>query len=146
MSDGRPDKAEPVAWAADDAAQTLPLLDYLQLLWFRRRLIIVITLFVAVVAWIQVNEIQDIYSARSTMLIGQPESRVVDIETVLAGTGTGDDVATEIEVLRSRVLAARIIERLKASDHPKNFDYTPVRTSTSDFKDDVFTIVRIFWN
>ncbi len=29
----------------------------------------------------------------------------------------------------------RIIERLKASDHPKNFDYTPVRTSTSDFKD-----------
>jgi len=30
---------------------------------------------------------------------------------------------------------ARIIERLKASDHPKNFDYTPVRTTTSDFKD-----------
>jgi capsular polysaccharide biosynthesis protein len=54
--------------------KTLPLLDYLQLLWFRRRLILVITLFVAVVAWIQVNEIQDIYSARSTMLIGLPES------------------------------------------------------------------------
>jgi signal transduction histidine kinase len=30
---------------------------------------------------------------------------------------------------------SRIIERLKASDHPKNFDYTPVRTSTSDFKE-----------
>lgn len=28
----------------------------------------------------------------------------------------------------------RIIERLKASDHPKNFDYTPVRTSTTDFR------------
>ena len=29
----------------------------------------------------------------------------------------------------------RIIERLKASDHPKNFDYRPVKTSTADFKD-----------
>ena len=28
----------------------------------------------------------------------------------------------------------RIIDRLKASDHPKNFDYTPVKTSTADFK------------
>lgn len=27
-----------------------------------------------------------------------------------------------------------IIERLKTSGHPKNFDYTPVNTSTSDFK------------
>jgi uncharacterized protein involved in exopolysaccharide biosynthesis len=81
LNDQRSDQVETAAArAADDAAQTLPLLDYLQLLWFRRRLILVITLFVAVVAWIQVNEIQDIYSARSTMLIGQPESRVVDIK------------------------------------------------------------------
>lgn len=28
----------------------------------------------------------------------------------------------------------QIIERLKNSNHPKNFDYTPVHTSTSDFK------------
>jgi len=27
-----------------------------------------------------------------------------------------------------------IIDRLKSSDHPRNFDYTPVRTSTVDFK------------
>ncbi len=29
----------------------------------------------------------------------------------------------------------KIIERLKASNHPKNFDYTPVKTTSSDFKD-----------
>ncbi|OFY52267.1 MAG: hypothetical protein A2X22_07945 [Bacteroidetes bacterium GWF2_49_14] len=28
----------------------------------------------------------------------------------------------------------RIIEKLKRSDHPKNFDYTPVGTSTTDFR------------
>jgi capsular exopolysaccharide synthesis family protein len=120
LNDQRATKHEPeAAWQADDAAQTLPLLDYLQLLWFRRRLIIVITLFVAVAAYIRVNEIQDLYSARSTMLIGVPETRVVDIETVLAGNRSGDDVATEIEVLRSRVLAAKIIERLNLLNSPE---------------------------
>jgi signal transduction histidine kinase len=29
----------------------------------------------------------------------------------------------------------KIIQRLKVSDHPKNFDYTPVNTSTADFKE-----------
>ena len=29
----------------------------------------------------------------------------------------------------------KIIERLKSSNHPKNFNYTPVKTSTADFKD-----------
>ncbi len=28
----------------------------------------------------------------------------------------------------------KIIDRLKSTDHPKNFDYTPVNTSTTDFK------------
>ena len=28
----------------------------------------------------------------------------------------------------------RIIEKLKRSDHPKNFDYSPVKTSTTDFQ------------
>ncbi len=62
----------------------MPLLDYLQLLWFRRKLIIAITMFVTVVGYIQVNEIKNVYSATSTMVIGLPESQVVDIEEVLS--------------------------------------------------------------
>jgi capsular exopolysaccharide synthesis family protein len=110
----RPDtSSQDLAWEAEDSSgQALPLLDYLQLLWFRRKLILVITLFVAVVSYIHVNEIQDIYTARSTMVVGLPESRVVDIETVLSGSSSPGDVTTEIEVLRSRVLAAKVIERL----------------------------------
>ena len=42
----------------DEGGQTLPLLDYLQLLWFRRKLILVITLFVGIIGYIHVNEIK----------------------------------------------------------------------------------------
>ena len=38
-----------LAWE-EDSGDKLPILDYLQLLWFRRKLIVAITIFVAVVA------------------------------------------------------------------------------------------------
>jgi len=107
------------AWETEDSGQTLPILDYLQLLWFRRKLILAITIFVAVVAYIQVNEIKNVYSAKSTMLIGIPESRVVDIETVLSRSNSYGDVNSEIEVLRSRVLAAKVIDRLGLLNDPE---------------------------
>ena len=44
------------------------MLDYLQLLWFRKKMIIAITLFAAVIGYIQVSEIRNVYSATATML------------------------------------------------------------------------------
>ena len=44
----------------EDTGDKLPILDYLQLLWFRKKLIAAITLFVAVVAYIHVSEIKNI--------------------------------------------------------------------------------------
>ena len=106
-------------WEDDDSEQTLPLLDYLQLLWFRRKLIIAITMFVAVVGYIQVSEIKNVYTATSTMVIGLPESQVVNIEAVLSRSNSVSDLAGEIEVLRSRVLAAKVIERLDLLNYPE---------------------------
>ena len=114
-----PGKASPAPWQAEDTEQTLPLLDYLQLLWFRRKLIVAITVFVAVVSFIQVNEIKNVYSAQSTMLIGIPESQVVDIKEVLRRSNSYGDVVSEIEVLRSRVLAAKVVQRLGLLSDPE---------------------------
>jgi uncharacterized protein involved in exopolysaccharide biosynthesis len=72
-----------------------------------------------VVGYIQVSEIKDVYSAQSTLLIGVPESQVVDIETVLSGSNSYGDVISEMEVLRSRGLAAKVIERLKLLNNPE---------------------------
>ncbi len=52
-------------------------------MWFRRKLILVITLFVTVIGYIQVNEIKNIYSATSNRDGATAETRVVDIESVL---------------------------------------------------------------
>ncbi len=122
MNDGQSEATLNVPWETEEPEQSFPLLDYLQLLWFRRRLIIAITLFVAVIAYIHVNEIKNVYTAQATMMINIPESRVVDIEAVLARKNSYGDVASEIEVLRSRMLAAKVIERLGLLNHP---DFNP---------------------
>ena len=77
---------------AEQAGEEFPLLDYVQQLWFRKRLIIAITLFVAVVGWIHVNQIKSVYTATSTLMIGVPQSNVVDIEAVLTRDVYGDEI------------------------------------------------------
>ena len=69
--------------------------------------------------YIQVNEIKNVYSATSTMVIGLPESQVVNIQEVLSRSNSVSDLAGEIEVLRSRVLAAKVIERLDLLNYPE---------------------------
>ena len=91
--------------------EAFPLLDYLQLLWFRRRVIILITLLVGVLGWLHVNQLQSIYTARSTLLIGVTE-RPVDLNQVLYQRYFGLEAPEEVEVLRSRGLAEKVITRL----------------------------------
>ena len=107
------------SWEAEETGQAFPLMDYLQLLWFRRKLIIAITVFISVVGYVQVNEIKNVYTAKSTMIIGVPESRVVDIEEVLNYSNSAYDLPAQVEVLRSRVLAAKVIKRLGLLNDPE---------------------------
>jgi len=99
--------------------QALPLRDYLQLLWFRRKLILAITIFVAAIGYIQVNEIKNIYTATSTLMVGLPEQRVIDIKSVVNDNASNNGAEGEIEVLRSRVLAAKVIKRLNLLSNPE---------------------------
>jgi len=112
MTDSHPDSSLNPAWETEDTGQSFPLLDYLQLLWFRRKLIVAITIFVVVVGYIQVNEIKNVYTASSTLMTSLPQARVVDIETVLSGDGYGDKNLRQLEILRSRSLVGKVIDRL----------------------------------
>ncbi len=82
MMDPQAGKNTQDKWEADEAGQSFPLLDYLQLLWFRKKLILALTIFITIIGYIQVNEIKNVYTASSILLIGIPESKVVDFETV----------------------------------------------------------------
>jgi len=96
-----------------EAEEPFPLLDYLQLLWFRRRLIIAVTLFVAIIGFIHVNQLVNVYTASSTLMINVPETNVVDIDQVVTRQSRfGNLPAGESEVLQSRGLAAKVINKL----------------------------------
>jgi len=103
----------------ESAGQGFPVFEYLQLLWYRKKLILAITVFVSVVGWIQVNQIRDLYSATSTLMLGTQKTQAVDIESVVEREYWGDRMLTEIEVLRSRGLARKVVERLNLQNYPE---------------------------
>jgi capsular exopolysaccharide synthesis family protein len=105
--------------AAEAQGQEFPLLEYLQLLWYRKKLILAITAFVAVVGWVQVNQIRNIYTATSTLMLGVQKAQAVDIESVITRDYWGDMVLAEMEVLRSRGLARKVVARLKLYNYPE---------------------------
>jgi capsular exopolysaccharide synthesis family protein len=98
--------------SAETPEEGLPLLEYAQLLWYRKKLILAITVFVSVVGWVHVNQIRSIYTASSKMMLGVQQTQAVDIEAVLKRDYWGDQVLAEMEVLRSRGLARKVAERL----------------------------------
>jgi capsular exopolysaccharide synthesis family protein len=127
----------PAPWEQDPSDElsgdAFPILDYLQLLWFRKKLIIAITIFVGAVGWIQVNEIRSIYTASSKLMVGTPQSNVVNIEEVLTRDIWGDAVLGEIEVIKSRGLAAKVVERLNLVNYQ---EFNPrLRTPEKSFFD-----------
>jgi capsular exopolysaccharide synthesis family protein len=82
-------------------------------------MILALTVFVAVVGYIQISEIKNVFSATSTMLVGMPAERVVDIEEVLRPNAARADAREEVEVLRSRELAARVVQRMGLLNYPE---------------------------
>ena len=92
--------------------EPFPLLDYLQLLWFRRRLIILLTVFAGIFGYLYAQQLQSIYTAQSTLLIGVQDSKPADLNQVLYQRYFGLEAAEELELLRSRGLAEKVITRM----------------------------------
>lgn len=92
--------------------EPFPLLDYLQLLWFRRRLILVITILVSVIGYIQVNQVRNIYSASSSILIGIQQANASDFNSYMARNYGNMEPTEEVEILKSRGLAEKVIGNL----------------------------------
>ncbi len=98
----------PTASPADEPS----LVDLLHTLWFRRRLLFSTALFIIVVGITVVFQMVPRYTASSGMMIGVPKTYQVYIEQVMdAGFESETAIASEVEVLRSRVLAGKLIEK-----------------------------------
>ncbi len=97
--------------------EPFPLLDYLQLLWFRRRLILVITILVSVIGYIQVNQLRSVYTASSSILIGIQQAAVTDFNSYMYQYFNSLESTEEVEILKSRGLAEKVISNLNLLNH-----------------------------
>ena len=91
----------------------LSLSSFLNVLEVRRKLIISVTFLISLLALLTIYQLVPRYTATTQLLIGINSAKVVDIEEVLAGSLNGDSaVIGEMEVIKSRELARKIIEHL----------------------------------
>ncbi|MFI3221493.1 MAG: polysaccharide biosynthesis tyrosine autokinase [Methylococcaceae bacterium] len=105
---------------SEENASTLSLGDYFHVLWLRRRLLLNVTAFIVFAAVLVIYQLAPRYTAATQLLVGINAAKVVDIEQVLTGSMTGDSaVIGEMEVIKSREIARKVIETLRLDQYPE---------------------------
>lgn len=89
-------------------------------LWQRKWSIISLVIVAMMLATLYVNTLTPMYQATSSLLIEQRSPEVVSIEQVYGVEGTGQEhLMTQVQLLRSRGLAERVVRRLDLHLHPE---------------------------
>ncbi len=99
--------------------EALPVLEYLQLLWFRRWIIVAFTVMSGTLGWLWVNQQTPLYMANSTMLIGSPIQGANTPEMMMMAYYSQTRVADELEVLRSRSLVREVVKNYELLTYPE---------------------------
>ncbi len=99
--------------------EPLPILEYLQLLWFRRWVLVAFTILAGLLGWLWVNQQTPLYRAESTLLIGTPITGVSTPEMMMLAYFTQLRVADELEVLQSRSLARNVVDKYDLLTYPE---------------------------
>ena len=83
------------------------------ILWLRKRLFIGVTLPLSILAILIIFQLTPRYTALTQLLVGINAAKVVDIEEVMSGNFNNEAaVIGEMEVLRSRELARKVIDSM----------------------------------
>ena len=98
--------------------EPLPILEYVQLLWYRKWTIIAITLIVGIAGWVWVNQQTPVYRAQSTIMLGSPMG-ITSPEMMWVAYFNKLKAPDEIEVLKSRSLAEQLVESLDLLAYPE---------------------------
>ncbi len=88
-------------------------------LWLHKWKILLFTSSVTAAAAFAVSRMQPVYRATATLLIENEQPKVLAIEDVYRLQAPNESyILTQTEVLKSRELARRVMERLQIADHP----------------------------
>lgn len=101
------------------AEESFDLLEYWRTVTKRKWSILGLALAVTLLAALVVFGIRPSYRSTAMLLIEAQKNKVVGIEEVYSGVGVNrEHYQTQIEILKSRELAAKVAHKLKLATHP----------------------------
>src|SRR5688572_9870234 len=96
------------------------LLLYWRSIYKRKWWILLLALLFAIAAMVSVSFMTPIYRATATLMVEQNRARIVSVEEVYSGVSANrEHYQTQMEILRSPALAAKVIDSLKLATHPE---------------------------
>lgn len=114
---------------APSGEETLDLVEYWRSISKRKWSIFGLVVLVALITTLVVFSLKPQYRSTTTLMIEQSKAKVVSIEEVYNSMGGNREYyQTQVEIIKSRELARKVVEKLKLTEHP---DYDP-RKATDD--------------
>jgi capsular exopolysaccharide synthesis family protein len=105
---------------AEQAEESFDLLEYWRTITKRKWSIIGLALAVTLLAALIVFGIRPTYRSGAMLLIEAQKNKVVGIEEVYSGMSANREYyQTQAEILKSRELAAKVVQKLKLATHPE---------------------------
>lgn len=102
------------------AGGKIELIEILRIILRQKKVILATTIVVIASAFVILENIIPVYTAKALVEINARQSRVVDFESVLTGlSADAETIATEISIIQSRKLAKRVIDRLDLFRDPE---------------------------
>jgi len=102
------------------ASEKFDLQDYIFTLKRHKWSIFSFSCLVVMITAIVVYSMNPVYRAKSTLLIESQQAKIVSIEEIYGlDTTNSEYYATQFEILKSREIAEKVIERLALKDHPE---------------------------
>lgn len=110
---------ESAGWSAS-AGETIDLHRLIAVFRRRLKLFLAVAILVMVATLIVTARATPLYTATADLIIDTRTEQIVDAQAVLSGLPMDSSVvATEIEILKSRHLAERVVDVLKLEDDPE---------------------------
>ncbi len=104
----------------DDDNEQIDLRAMAQLIWAKRAIVIGITMFFTIAAALILIQQTSLYTATAVLMLDTRKTNVVDLQSVVSGLSVDAAITrSEIEVLKSRRLAYRVVESLKLDKDPE---------------------------
>ncbi len=114
-------------------SETLDLVEYWRSITKRKWSILGLVVLVCLLTALVVSSMRPTFRATATIMIEQGKSKIVSIEEIYSAMGGNREYyQTQVEILKSRDLARKVVERLKLTTHP-DFDPRQQEAGVRDY-------------